>query len=235
VIQLHSGDYRNPSQLQEGAVLVVGAGNSGSEIALEAAQAGHHTWLAGRSTGEVPPAAYSFDGRLFWFVANKVLTVGTQFGRKARGPILSKGGPLINLKRQDVIRAGVEATPRVTSVIGGRPQLEDGRRLDVANVIWCTGFGHDFSWIRLPVLDADGMPNHERGVVDSELGLYFVGLPFLSKFASAFVGGVGEDAAAIVQHAAVRLTHRADTASPEFRVSATRGLQPSRSPHGQTY
>ncbi len=153
----------------------------------------------------MPPAAYGFDGRLFWFLANKVLTVGTPFGRKARGPILSRGGPLINLKRQDVIRGGGEAAPRVTSVVGGRPQLEDGRCLDISNVIWCTGFGHDLTWIRLLVFDGDGIPNHERGVVASEPGLYFVGLPFLTKFASAFVGGVGEDAAAIVEHAAVRL------------------------------
>ena len=98
----------------------------------------------------------------------------------------------INLTREDVMRAGVELTPRVASVLGGRPRLEDGHCLDVANVVWCTGFGHDFSWIRLPVLDADGMPRHERGVVVSEPGLYFVGLPFMTRFASALVGGVGQ-------------------------------------------
>ena len=100
---------------------MVGAGNSGSEIAIESAQAGHRTWLAGHSTGELPPAAYSLDGRLFWFVANHVLSVGNPLGRKARKSILSRGGLLINLTRQDVIRAGVELTPRVASVLGGRP------------------------------------------------------------------------------------------------------------------
>ena len=145
-------------------------------------------------------------GQLFWFVANHVLNVGNPLGRKARKSMLSRGGLLINLTRQDVIRAGVELTPRVASVLGGRPQLDDGRRLDVTNVVWCTGFGHDFSWIRLPVLDADGMPSHKRGVVASEPGLYFVGLPFLTRFASALVGGVGQDASAIVEHAAHTLS-----------------------------
>ena len=148
----------------------------------------------------MPPAAYSLDGRLRWFVANHVLTVGTPFGRRARKSMLSHGGLLINLTREDVIRAGVELTPRVASVLVGRPQLDDGRCLDVANVVWCTGFGHDFSWIRLPVLDADGMPRHELGVLPSEPGLYFVGLHWLHKRKSALFVGVGEDAEHVVSH-----------------------------------
>ncbi len=228
IIQLHAGEYRNPSQLQEGGVLVVGAGNSGSEIAIESAQAGHRTWLAGRSTGQVSPAAYSLDGRLFWFVANHVLTVGTPFGRRARKSMLSHGGLLINLTREDVIRAGVELTPRVASVLVGRPQLDDGRCLDVANVVWCTGFEHDFSWIRLPVLDAHGMPRHERGVLPSEPGLYFVGLPFLTRFASALVGGAGRDAGEIVEHAARALSPvgRLAAESPRFEHQNNRDRLP---------
>ena len=207
---------------------MVGAGNSGSEIAIESAQAGHRTWLAGRSTGQVSPAAYSLDGRLFWFVANHVLTVRTPLGRKARKLMLSHGGLLINLTREDVTRAGVELTPRVASVVGGRPKLDDGRCLDVANVVWCTGFGHDFSWIRLPVLDADGMPRHERGVLPSEPGLYFVGLPFLTRFASALVGGVGRDAGEIVEHAARALSPvgRLAAESPRFEPQNNRDRLP---------
>jgi len=128
IIQLHADDYRNPSQLQKGRVLVVGAGNSGSEIAVESAQAGHRTGLAGRSTGEVPPAAYSLDGRLRWFVANHVLTVGTPFGRKARKSMLSHGGLLVKLftdrvgvppcvYRGQIARAASEMPSRVSKPV----------------------------------------------------------------------------------------------------------------------
>jgi len=127
-----------------------------------------------------------------------------------------------------VIRAGVELTPRVASVVDGRPQLDDGRCLDVANLVWCTGFGHDFSWIRLPVLDADGMPRHERGVLPSEPGLYFVGLPFLTRFASALVGGVGRDAGEMVEHVARALSPvvRASAESPRFEHRNNRSRLP---------
>jgi putative flavoprotein involved in K+ transport len=205
VIQLHAGEYRRPSQLKDGPVLVVGAGNSGAELALEAVQAGHRTYLAGRSTGEIPAAAYLFGGRFFWFFANHVLSVKTPIGRRVRPHVIRHGGPLIRLRMEEVVRAGVERTPRAVGTLNGRPVLEDGRTLDVANIIWCTGFGRDFSWIDLPILDADGMPRHERGAALGVPGLYFVGLPFLTRLASAFIGGVGGDAGRIAEVVARRL------------------------------
>lgn len=197
VLQLHAADYRRPAQLRPGPLLVVGAGNSGAEIALESAQAGHRTYLAGRSTGEIPAAAYALGGRIFWFFANHVLAVNTPIGRRAQPNVVNHGGPLIRLRMQEVVRAGVERTPRVVGAVDGFPALEDNRVLEVANVIWCTGFRRDFSWIDLPIFDASGLPRHDRGVVVGEDGLYFVGLPFLTKLASAFIGGVGGDAARI--------------------------------------
>ena len=194
ITQLHAGEYRNPQQLSRGSVLVVGAGNSGAEIAIEAAQAGHATFLAGRATGQVPPAAYALNGRIFWFVANRVLSVNTPIGRKARPQVLAHGGPLIRLSMDEVIRAGVTRTPRVVEVKAGAPVDEEGRTLEVQNVVWCTGFSPDFSWIHLPIFDAKGQPTHDRGVVGGQPGLYFIGLPFLTKLASAFVGGVAGDA-----------------------------------------
>jgi putative flavoprotein involved in K+ transport len=80
--------------------------------------------------------------------------------------------------------------------------LADGGVLDVANVIWCTGFVHNFSWIDLPVVDRDGEPMHERGVARSEPGLYFIGLFFLSAASSSLLGGVGRDARHIARHIA---------------------------------
>ena len=82
--------------------------------------------------------------------------------------------------------------------------LEDDRVLDVANVIWCTGFRTDFRWIDLPVFGDDGEPLHYRGVVESEPGLYFLGLIFLYSFSSDVLPGRGRDAEYIAKHIATR-------------------------------
>lgn len=197
IVHLHSSKYRNPSQLREGGVLIVGAGNSGSEIALEAVR-GHPTWMSGRDTGHVPFRIEGTVARillrpLFRFVFHRVLTVNTPMGRKMRPRALAHGAPLIRVKPKDLAAAGVARVPRTVGVRDGRPVLEDGRVLDVANVVWCTGFHPGFSWIDLPVLGEDG-PMHERGVVAAEPGLYFVGLDFLYAFSSTMIHGVGRDA-----------------------------------------
>jgi len=197
--QIHSIDYRNPSQLQEGAVLVVGAGNSGAEIAIEAAR-GHQVWVSGRDTGQVPFRLSSLIGRTILVrvvlrgLFHHVLTVDTPMGRKVRPKVLSKGGPLIRTRSRDLAAAGVERVPRVSWVKDGRPVLEDGRALDPRNVVWCTGFHPGFSWIDLPVFDADGRPKQERGMALDQPGLYFVGLHFLYAFSSTMIHGVGRDA-----------------------------------------
>src|SRR5260370_29948976 len=123
--QLHACDYRNPEQLT-GSVLVVGAGTSGVEIAIEAAQAGHRTILAGRGTGEVPPILYAFRGRIFWFYANRVASVRTPMGRKMRPLVVKHGAPLVRLKMADAVRAGVERRPRVTAAHDGRRAVDGG-------------------------------------------------------------------------------------------------------------
>ncbi len=89
-------------------------------------------------------------------------------------------------------------------VLGARVVLADGRVVDVANVIWCTGFVPDFAWIDLPVFAEDGGPLHDRGVVGSEPGLYFVGLVFLYALNSSLVGGAGRDAEHIAKQIAAR-------------------------------
>jgi putative flavoprotein involved in K+ transport len=200
ICQLHSSEYRNPSQLQPGDVLVVGAGNSGAEIAIEAAR-DHHTILAGRDPGHVPFRIDRPLARLalpvLWLVATRVMTLDTPIGRKV-GPLIRSGhaGPLVRTKPSDIAAAGVERTlSRVVGVRNGKPVLDDGRVLDVSNVVWCTGFRNDFRWIHLLVFDESGYPRHERGVVADAPGLSFLGLPFLHAFSSMLVGGVGRDAA----------------------------------------
>jgi putative flavoprotein involved in K+ transport len=209
IVQFHSSAYRCPSQVKEGPVLVVGAANSGAEIALELSQS-HQIWLSGRHPGNEPTRPGSVLDRLIvpliWFVFSHVLSVKTPIGRKLRPKMLKMGGiPLARVRPADLQAAGVERVyARTVGVQDGLPLLEDGRILNVANVIWCTGFRSDFGWINLPAFDDDRAPVHERGVVESVPGLYFVGLFFQSTLASVLVGGVGRDAAYIADAIATR-------------------------------
>jgi putative flavoprotein involved in K+ transport len=206
IVQMHSSEYRNPSQLREGGVLLVGAGNSGADIALEVVRT-HPTWLSGRDKGQIPFRIESklapFVFPVLWLIASRVLTVKTPIGRKARPAVLAHGAPLIRVKAKDLAAAGVERTRKTAGVKDGLPLLEDGRVLDVANVIWCTGFDRDLGWIDIQ-LGEDGLPVQERGVVPSHPGLYFVGFDFLYSFVSENVGGVGMDAEHIAKHIAAR-------------------------------
>jgi putative flavoprotein involved in K+ transport len=222
VHQLHSSAYRGPAQLRDGGVLVVGAGNSGAEIALEASR-DHPTWLSGRHPGQEPTSAGSPADRLLmpviWLVASRLLRVTNPIGRRVRRQFLEppRGIPLGRVRQEDIRAAGIERVPRTVGVHEGRPELEDGRILTVANVIWCTGFHLDFSWIDLPVVDQYGYPASYRGIVTSQPGLYFLGLPFLYSLTSALLGGVGRDAAYVVDHIAGRET----SARTESRSAGT--------------
>jgi putative flavoprotein involved in K+ transport len=207
IVQLHSSDYRSPSQLRNGGTLVVGAGNSGAEIAKElvATQA---TRLSGGNVGEIPVPHGGMRARIVLpiirFLGHHVLTVRTPIGRKVGPTVASGATPLIRTKSADLEAAGVERLPRVTGVREGLPELEDGRVLDVANVVWCTGFHDDYSWLELPAFGDDGRPAHDRGVVASQPGLYFVGLVFQYSATSDVLPGVGRDAKRIAGQIARR-------------------------------
>jgi putative flavoprotein involved in K+ transport len=194
--QLTAATYASPSDLPPGAVLVVGAGNSGSEIALEAAAAGHRVLLSGRDTGQG-------SGRVFkplpWWIGTHFLTTSTPIGRRMAARMAAGGAPRFWITPADFEKAGVQRVARATDAAGGQPRLEDGRRLDVSTVIWCTGFTKDFSWIEPPVAIQNGLVAHKRGV-SATSGLYFLGLPFQHSVASTLVGGIGVDARHVVQH-----------------------------------
>jgi putative flavoprotein involved in K+ transport len=193
ITRLHSTEYRNPAQLR-GDVLVVGAGNSGAEIALDAARAKHRTWLSGREVGKIPyPIVY---WRPFWWVFTRP---------RFRGIAVGDGGqPLVRVRPQDITAAGIERVPRTAGVREGRPRLDDGRVLDVGTVIWCTGFKETYPWIKLPITDEAGRVMHLEGVVTSQPGLYFVGLRAQRSLRSSLIDGVGDDARYVVEKIAGR-------------------------------
>jgi putative flavoprotein involved in K+ transport len=209
IVQIHSLDYRNPSQLQDGPVLVAGAGNSGVEIALDVV-AGHRVWVAGRDTGHVPfhidkqPSLVLLMRLTLRVMFHRVLSIANPIGRRMRPKMLYGGGPLVRTKPYQLTKAGIERVPRVAGVQDGKPVLADGRVLDVANVVWATGFHPGFSWIDLPIFGADGLPEHEGGEVAREPGLYFLGLHFLYSMSSEMIHGVGRDADRIAGRIAAR-------------------------------
>ncbi len=217
IVQLHSAHYRNPDQLRDGDLLLVGAGNSGAEIALDAA-GGRRVWLSGRDVGHVPFRIESLAGRLLVPIVlrgvfHHLLTVRTPMGRKKRAEALNHGLPLVRTKPGDLAATGIERVPRVASVRDGRPELEDGRVLDVANVVWCTGYEPDLGWIDLPGV-AKNDPSTERGVVADQPGLYFVGLLFLYSVSSAMVHGLARDAEHVAKHIAARKVEPMRAAEP---------------------
>lgn len=203
IAQFHSNAYHHPTQLQEGAVLVVGAGNSGAEIALELAQT-RRTWLAGRDTGHLPKRYPPLILELYWWLIHQALNADNKMGRRFKELTGKKGAPLVGISQKDFERTRVERVPPVVGVQDGKPVLQDGSVLSVANVFWCTGFAPDFRWIDLPVFGSDGYPVHYRGVVDGEPGLYFLGLPFQYTLTSSLIGGVGRDARYIAEQIAAR-------------------------------
>ena len=204
ILQLHSSEYRRPAQLAPGPVAVVGASHSGCDIAYELA-ATRPTTLVGRDCGQLPLNWQSRSIHLMMplvvFAWRHVLTRRTPIGRKVMAETRQHGGPMLRVKREHLAQAGVvRSTARMAGMRDGQPLLDDGTVLDVANVVWATGFRPQFDWIDLPILGDDGWPHEYRGISDAAPGLYFCGLAFQYAFASMVLPGVGRDAAYIAKH-----------------------------------
>jgi putative flavoprotein involved in K+ transport len=199
---------------------VVGASNSGAEIALMSSRE-HPTILAGRDVGKMPfrpedRLARTFD-TFFWFFVNHVATLDNPIGRKAAPGIRHHGLPLDRVRPTDLQAAGVERVQaRAVGTSDGMPLLEDGRAVDAANVVWATGFRLDHAWIHVPINGPDGWPRQTRGVVRDVPGLFFIGLPFMYAGASALLGGVGRDAAYLVDRMARQAANVRSAAGPEI-------------------
>ncbi len=258
VFQVHASGYKNPEQLPPGAVLVVGSGASGAQIADELARAGRRVFL---SVGRHTRLPRRYRGRdLIWWLRELGIdqTPVAERGPSRLLPVISGayGGHTIDFRRfaadgmtllgrvraardgvvdiaadlaenlatgdatyaafLDRVDAHIERhgldmpeDPAARAVKPDPPCLtEPVRRLDlraenISAVIWATGYGFDFGWIELPVLDGRGEPVHRRGVSEVP-GLYFLGLQWLSRMKSAFLSGVGDDAAVLADHIAVR-------------------------------
>ena len=203
ITQLHSSAYRNPRELPDGPVLVVGPGNSGADIALELS-AERQVSLSGAIGPQIPFDIEGRSGRLIfpilWQVWSHVLTFGSPIGRRALPKIKAGQEPLIRVKRQWLAKAGVEFVPRTVGIRDGRPLLQDGTVVDVASVVWATGYRPQLDWVDLPVIGPDGdVVTDHHGVVAGEPGLYRVGREFLYAFNSHTVGGVGRDARRIAR------------------------------------
>lgn len=216
--QLHSTEYKNPAQLDRGTTLVVGASHSGYDIAYEVG-AHRPTILAGPDRGNIPldwdSARIKVALPMIVFVWNHVLTRRTPMGRKEMRKVRHHGAPTTRVKPHHLAERGVERiTCKVTGTSrDGQPVLDDGRVLEVGNVIWATGFRHDFSWIQAPITGDDGWPREYRGVVPTVPGLFFCGLSFQFAFGSMVLPGVGRDAAYVAGKIDQRANARAGAAA----------------------
>ncbi|MFJ3483129.1 flavin-containing monooxygenase [Pseudomonas sp. NPDC090202] len=274
--QIHSADYFNPQQLPEGAVLVVGAGSSGVQIAEELLRAGKQVYL---SVGphDRPPRGYRNRDFCWWLgVLGLWDTETMQPGREHVTIAVSgaRGGHTVDFRR--LAQAGMTLVGLTESFENGkvtfkqdlnenldrgdenylalldaadayverngldlplepsaRERVADAaciseplRELDLAaagvgSIIWATGYAVDYSWLQVDAFDAKGKPRHQRGV-GSEPGIYFVGLPWLSRRGSAFIWGVWHDAKHVAGHIATQRSYQHYHDAGERKAEATK-------------
>jgi putative flavoprotein involved in K+ transport len=216
--QLHSTTYKSPEQLRPGTTLVVGASHSGYDIAYEVA-ADRPTILVGPDRGNIPlewdSPRFKVAIPVIVFLWRHVLTRRTPMGRKEMRKVRHEGAPTTRVKPHHLAERHVQRIEhKVTDVSpDGKPMLADGQVLDVANIVWATGFRPDFSWIEAPVIGDDGWPREYRGVVEEVPGLFFCGLAFQFAFSSMVLPGVGRDAAYVAKK-----IHQRTPASPRVAV-----------------
>lgn len=197
VRQLHSSTYTNSSALKPGSVLIVGGGNSGAQIAVELAKE-RQVILAVSEKPRFMPLEWMGRSVFWWLQKTGILYQPEQswIGRRLR----RRKDPIFGYELQELLRGKqVILHPRLVRAEKDRLIFEDGADCRPANVIWATGFRSDYRWIAVPgATDSRGMPIHLEGVSPVN-GLFYVGLPWQRNRASALMGGVGNDAQAIVQ------------------------------------
>jgi putative flavoprotein involved in K+ transport len=210
VVQLHSAQYRNPAQLPDGPVLVVGAGNSGWQIARELSASRRVDLAVGSSPTALPQRWLGKD--LFWWGTRLHLIdrpVETRLGRRLQ----ASGETIIGDSRRSLQRAGVRFRTRLVGADGRTARFADGTTVDASAWIWATGYRSDYRWVDVDgVLSDDGRVLHRRGVT-AVPGLYFLGMPWQHSRGSALLGFVQQDAAYLAEILARRAASLAATAA----------------------
>jgi len=199
VFQAHSTDYRRPDDVPKGRILVVGGGNTGFQIAKELSET--HEVLLAIGSRQTPLPQRILGRDLFWWLTKTGLirkTVDSRIGRRAQ-----HRDTLIGSSSRELKRYGVELKPRLVGMHERTARFVDGTELGVDGVIWATGYRADYSWIDLPVFDADGRVRHKRGATDFP-GLYFLGLTWQHTRGSALLGWVKEDAEFVAEQISQR-------------------------------
>jgi putative flavoprotein involved in K+ transport len=214
VVQLHSAAYRNPGQLPDGPVLVVGAGNSGLQIACELAVTRPVTVAVGRRPPMLPQRFLGRD--LFWWLTRLGVITKTAESRLSRR-LRKKGDLVIGTRWRDLARLGIHVRPRLEDIDRRTAMFADGTISEIAAVVWATGFRTDYTWLDIPAAVGDGAVGHKRGVT-SVPGLSILGLPWLHTRGSALLGFVQDDAAWLAAHIGHELAaaHRRDRADSLF-------------------
>ncbi len=226
ITQLHSSDYRNLSQLQTKGLSWWSARATRAPTSptrqLPSTRRSCREETRARFLRRSRPGAGELGQRVLFFVGSHVLTMDTPLGRKMRPHVRHGGAPLLRYRKKDLRAAGVERVfARTVGVQDGLPVLDDGRVLDVRNVVWCTGFRPDYTWIKIPLeQDEDGYPVQYRGAVDSAPGLYFVGMLFLHSFTSMLIVGASKDAERVAEHLVARSSEERAQASSKAPVAA---------------
>jgi putative flavoprotein involved in K+ transport len=190
--QMHSSQYHDETDLKPGVVLVVGAGPSGADISASVALE-RPVYLSGPTTGQLPLGLVNSPAihRLVYSRRLPALALGRRMHRH--------GAPLMRQSEATLRVAGVGRVPDVAGVLYGKPRLADGRVLDVANIIWATGYGPDFGWLDTRAVGSDGWPRQRRGISETLPGLGFVGLPFQNTVGSGHLSGMAGDAKYVVK------------------------------------
>ena len=215
VAQLHSSDYRSPSDLPPGAALVVGGGNTGYQIAAELAQSREVHLAVGARQTPLPQRILGRD--LFRYLeATRLMnkTVTSRIGQR-----MKDRETLIGSSPRSARKQGIKMRPRATGAQGSTVTFDDGFEVTVDAVVWATGFRLDHSFVELPVFDDRGQVSHQRGVTELP-GLYFLGLPWQHTRGSALLGWVKDDAEFIAQRiGAFARSHATASASPSPLLS----------------
>jgi putative flavoprotein involved in K+ transport len=224
VPQLHSAEYRNPTQVPgAGRVLVVGAANSGLQIAAELGATQPVTVAVGTRPTELPQRIAGRD-LFFWLSKSGFFTVPvhTRVARRLR----ARGDIVIGTRSRTLRRRGIDFRPRLTDLAGRTATFADGSTAAVDAVVWATGYRPDHSWLHVPGVVVDGQVRHEGGITDVP-GLYFLGLPWQTCRGSALLGFVGADAATLAARMAADALRQRARDEPRRSEPATPAISPA--------